>query len=285
MEIVKEEHLVPDELMSPPKSSVKVNGSIGIVLKSRIGTELQKKLFLIHIYSESLPEQVSDYQKLTALVTEHVRPGSTIVANPALYPLLHSIKGMAEVISVEALMALDPADYQRSLKNLGMQILVITHATFLVRVNGSIVIVLKSRIGTELQKKLFLIHIYSESLPEQVSELKIRAICVRNLVAMVIPAAKTCNRIVGGHLEGAHSLSDCWMLSHILTSNGHSYDLNNGCAFNCFHATIRTSQLSEFRRFVDLSSSDPKTMVAKKEERNDERGSRPRRGEDGGERN
>ncbi|CAB0003467.1 unnamed protein product [Nesidiocoris tenuis] len=37
-----------------------VNGSIGIVLKSRIGTELQKKLFLIHIYSESLPEQVSE---------------------------------------------------------------------------------------------------------------------------------------------------------------------------------------------------------------------------------
>ncbi|CAB0018262.1 unnamed protein product [Nesidiocoris tenuis] len=40
-------------------SFVKVNGSIVIVLKSRIGTELQKKLFLIHIYSESLPEQVS----------------------------------------------------------------------------------------------------------------------------------------------------------------------------------------------------------------------------------
>ncbi|CAB0021011.1 unnamed protein product, partial [Nesidiocoris tenuis] len=37
-----------------------VNGSIGIVLKSRIGTELQKKLFPIHIYSESLPEQVSE---------------------------------------------------------------------------------------------------------------------------------------------------------------------------------------------------------------------------------
>ncbi|CAB0004912.1 unnamed protein product, partial [Nesidiocoris tenuis] len=35
------------------------NGSIAIVLKSGIGTELQKKLFLIHIYSESLPEQVS----------------------------------------------------------------------------------------------------------------------------------------------------------------------------------------------------------------------------------
>ncbi|CAB0013893.1 unnamed protein product [Nesidiocoris tenuis] len=41
------------------KKNPKVNGSIVIVLKSRIGTELQKKLFLIHIYSESLPEQVS----------------------------------------------------------------------------------------------------------------------------------------------------------------------------------------------------------------------------------
>ncbi|CAB0003831.1 unnamed protein product, partial [Nesidiocoris tenuis] len=35
----------------------RVNGSIGIVLKSRIGTELQKKLLLIHIYSDSLLEQ------------------------------------------------------------------------------------------------------------------------------------------------------------------------------------------------------------------------------------
>ncbi|CAB0020455.1 unnamed protein product [Nesidiocoris tenuis] len=38
---------------------IKVNGSIGIVLKSRIGTELQEELFLMHIYSESLPGQVS----------------------------------------------------------------------------------------------------------------------------------------------------------------------------------------------------------------------------------
>ncbi|CAB0012419.1 unnamed protein product, partial [Nesidiocoris tenuis] len=43
----------------PAPSMRGVNGSIVIVLKSRIGTELQKKLFLIHIYSESLPEQVS----------------------------------------------------------------------------------------------------------------------------------------------------------------------------------------------------------------------------------
>ncbi|CAB0015326.1 unnamed protein product, partial [Nesidiocoris tenuis] len=33
-----------------------VNESIVIVLKSRIGTKLDRKLLLIHIYSESLPE-------------------------------------------------------------------------------------------------------------------------------------------------------------------------------------------------------------------------------------
>ncbi|CAB0016948.1 unnamed protein product, partial [Nesidiocoris tenuis] len=69
----------------------------------------EKPLF-IHIYSESLPDQVSVRPRIYVSVCPCVRPG----------------------------------------------------------VNGSIVIVLKSRIGTELQKKLFLIHIYSESLPEQV---------------------------------------------------------------------------------------------------------------------
>ncbi|CAB0005631.1 unnamed protein product [Nesidiocoris tenuis] len=55
------------------------------------------------------------------------------------------------------------------------------------RVNGSIVIVLKSRIGTELQKKLFLIHIYSESLPEQVS------VCpmLPTTFVVVLPTKKT----------------------------------------------------------------------------------------------
>ncbi|CAB0015422.1 unnamed protein product, partial [Nesidiocoris tenuis] len=48
--------LIPPNLHFAHRSPV--NGSIVIVLKSRIGTELQKKLFLIHIYSESLPEQV-----------------------------------------------------------------------------------------------------------------------------------------------------------------------------------------------------------------------------------
>ncbi|CAB0004574.1 unnamed protein product, partial [Nesidiocoris tenuis] len=55
------------------------------------------------------------------------------------------------------------------------------------RVNGSIVIVLKSRIGTELQKKLFLIHIYSESLPEQVS---------------VCPCVRVSERVTGVLMQG-----------------------------------------------------------------------------------
>ncbi|CAB0008218.1 unnamed protein product, partial [Nesidiocoris tenuis] len=42
-----------------PETDTHTLNSIVIVLKSRVGTELQKKLFLIHIYSESLPEQVS----------------------------------------------------------------------------------------------------------------------------------------------------------------------------------------------------------------------------------
>ncbi|CAB0003410.1 unnamed protein product [Nesidiocoris tenuis] len=60
------------------------------------------------------------------------------------------------------------------LKLVSQSLTFVSHASalqpsYVIRVNGSIVIVLKSRIGTELQKKLFLIHIYSESLPEQVS--------------------------------------------------------------------------------------------------------------------
>ncbi|CAA9997681.1 unnamed protein product [Nesidiocoris tenuis] len=49
----------PGQIRSARPSDRRVNGSIVIVLKSRIGTELQKELFLTHIYSESLPEQVS----------------------------------------------------------------------------------------------------------------------------------------------------------------------------------------------------------------------------------
>ncbi|CAB0012280.1 unnamed protein product, partial [Nesidiocoris tenuis] len=54
---------LPQICKNAKKVKSRVNGSIGIVLKSRIGTELQKKLFLIHIYSESLPEQVIEILK------------------------------------------------------------------------------------------------------------------------------------------------------------------------------------------------------------------------------
>ncbi|CAB0008638.1 unnamed protein product [Nesidiocoris tenuis] len=41
-------------------SEKRVNEGIAIVIKSRFRTELQKKRLLIHIYSESLPEQVAN---------------------------------------------------------------------------------------------------------------------------------------------------------------------------------------------------------------------------------
>ncbi|CAB0003523.1 unnamed protein product [Nesidiocoris tenuis] len=69
-----------------------VERSIGIVLKSRIGTELQKKLFLIHIYSESLPEQVSnhfpnkclkneDFETKNAQIGSFLRPEKNKIEN------------------------------------------------------------------------------------------------------------------------------------------------------------------------------------------------------------
>ncbi|CAB0002350.1 unnamed protein product [Nesidiocoris tenuis] len=297
----------------------RVNGSIGIVLKSRIGTELQKKLFLIHIYSESLPEQVSDLHgdpgvslnggiifsygnfdldDVVVLQDGH-EPNSLAVASNALYftetdldsvfvvPLSDPSKPIRlnhTIYKPQGIAVRNQLDFlkngQATCPNLGelkKQILIgfpwqyasswsklqllgltgpksdqrcssgdepilppryIVHVTaslvaavtlivillaalaiqtkrlksrprifkrysvtpkpvtspsceiaienccnmnicdtvsrssfyfHIYRVNGSIVIVLKSRIGTELQKKLFLIHIYSESLPEQVS--------------------------------------------------------------------------------------------------------------------
>lgn len=53
------------------------------------------------------------------MVKNHVQPGSTIVTNEILYPLLHNLPGMSEVISTEALMNLDINNDQKSLKNLG----------------------------------------------------------------------------------------------------------------------------------------------------------------------
>ncbi|CAB0009226.1 unnamed protein product [Nesidiocoris tenuis] len=47
------------------KHRISVNGSIGIVLESRIGTELKEKLSLIHIHSESLPKQFVKVRPIT----------------------------------------------------------------------------------------------------------------------------------------------------------------------------------------------------------------------------
>lgn len=53
------------------------------------------------------------------MVKKHVMLGSTIVTNEVLYPLLHNLPGIGEVISTEALMNLDINHDQKSLKNLG----------------------------------------------------------------------------------------------------------------------------------------------------------------------
>ncbi|CAB0010597.1 unnamed protein product, partial [Nesidiocoris tenuis] len=56
--------------------------------------------------------------------------------------------------------------------------------------NGSIVIVLKSRIGTELKIKLFLKHIYSKSLPEQVA-IKTSSVFARLSTLASLPISKS----------------------------------------------------------------------------------------------
>ncbi|CAB0009379.1 unnamed protein product [Nesidiocoris tenuis] len=154
-------------------SSNKVNGSIVIVLKSRIGTELQKKLFLIHIYSESLPEQVaggdvplrrnpSPWGQLDAPKADRLQVFSCLFENRhrgSTFSSYHCAAILQNHPSSQDPLAVFRKVHRTMSSRNGMP----------TRVNGSIVIVLKSRIGTELQKKLFLIHIYSESLPEQVS--------------------------------------------------------------------------------------------------------------------
>ncbi|CAB0005744.1 unnamed protein product, partial [Nesidiocoris tenuis] len=112
---------------------VRVNGSIGVVLKSRIGTELQKKLFLIHIYSESLPEQVS----------MHIKDG---FAKFSIFFLNWTTSSMRFAPD-------DPFG------KLGVEISIRT-----IPGKGTIGIVLKSRIGTELRKKRLIIYIYCDNL-------------------------------------------------------------------------------------------------------------------------
>jgi hypothetical protein len=62
---------------------------------------------------------VQENYKILEMVKNHVMQGSTIVTNEILYPLLHNLPGIGEVISTEALMNLDINQDQKSLKNLG----------------------------------------------------------------------------------------------------------------------------------------------------------------------
>ncbi|CAB0012141.1 unnamed protein product [Nesidiocoris tenuis] len=75
-----------------------VNGSIVIVLISRIGTELQKKLFLIHIYSESLPEQVSVHMVFEVQDLSQASP-ATVSRCGMVYLDPEELKWMPYVIS------------------------------------------------------------------------------------------------------------------------------------------------------------------------------------------
>ncbi|CAB0001728.1 unnamed protein product [Nesidiocoris tenuis] len=88
------------------------------------------------------------------------------------------------------------------------------------RVNGSIVIVLKSRIGTELQKKLFLIHIYSESLPEQVSilnfELKQWEVIFGSFVGIYLLQRTLAVILTGGVGKNGSSVAGTSVLSPVI---------------------------------------------------------------------
>ncbi len=53
------------------------------------------------------------------IVIAHVKPNSTIVTSHILYPFIKNIQGFSEVINIKTLMTFDPAEHQRSLKDIG----------------------------------------------------------------------------------------------------------------------------------------------------------------------
>lgn len=53
------------------------------------------------------------------IVIAHVKPNSTIVTSHILYPFIKNVQGYSEVINIKTLMTFDPAEHQRSLKNIG----------------------------------------------------------------------------------------------------------------------------------------------------------------------
>lgn len=49
----------------------------------------------------------------------HVKPNSIIVTSHILHPYIKNISGYTEIINIKTLMTSDPAEHQKSLKNIG----------------------------------------------------------------------------------------------------------------------------------------------------------------------
>ncbi|VVC41960.1 Hypothetical protein CINCED_3A000659 [Cinara cedri] len=72
----------------------------------------------VRVWASLLEGSNKENHKIVEMVKNRVIPGSTIVTNDLLFPLLHSLPGLGDVISTEALMNLDSNNDQKSLKNL-----------------------------------------------------------------------------------------------------------------------------------------------------------------------
>ncbi|CAH1738251.1 uncharacterized protein LOC114123445 [Aphis gossypii] len=72
----------------------------------------------VRVWASLLDGSNKENSKIVEMVKNHVMLGSTIVTNEMLYPLLHNLPGIGEVISTEALMNLDINHDHKSLKNL-----------------------------------------------------------------------------------------------------------------------------------------------------------------------
>ncbi|XP_050545765.1 uncharacterized protein LOC126908006 [Daktulosphaira vitifoliae] len=72
----------------------------------------------VRVWANLLEGSNKENYKIIEMVKNHVMPGSTIVTNEMLYPLLRNLPSIGEVISTEALINLDINHDQKSLKNL-----------------------------------------------------------------------------------------------------------------------------------------------------------------------
>lgn len=59
-----------------------------------------------------------DHSKIADIVIAHVKSNSTIVTSNVLYPFIKNLQGYSEVINIKTLMTFDPAQHEKSLKNI-----------------------------------------------------------------------------------------------------------------------------------------------------------------------